>query len=167
VWWPLRIWHLCRTPRTFAAHHPVTALRRQLSSQESYFALRGQSKTSAGRPGPRRYLPLEFTATPLVESSIRQIIMIISIYSHIGNNKGQDTENQLDELRRYAGSQQREVYLFVDRDAGKTGHRAEFQKPIPLCRAPRVPSRAGMGPGSLYRRECRRGLREHPETIAV
>ena len=66
-------------------------------------------------------------ATPLVESSIRQIIMIISIYSHIGNNKGQDTENQLDELRRYAGSQQREVYLFVDRDAGKTGHRAEFQ----------------------------------------
>jgi len=53
--------------------------------------------------------------------------MIISIYSHIGNNKGQDTENQLDELRRYAGSQQREVYLFVDREAGKTGHRAEFQ----------------------------------------
>jgi hypothetical protein len=106
-------------------------------------------------------------ATPLVESSIRQIIMIISIYSHIGNNKGQDTENQLDELRRYAGSQQREVYLFVDREAGKTGHRAEFQKPIPLCRAPRVPSRAGMGPGSLHRRECRRGLRKHPGAWAV
>jgi hypothetical protein len=53
--------------------------------------------------------------------------MIISIYSNIGNNKGQDTEDQLAELRHYAGSQQREVYLFVDREAGKTGHRAAFQ----------------------------------------
>jgi hypothetical protein len=46
--------------------------------------------------------------------------MITSIYSNIGNNKGQDTESQLAELRRYVGSQQREVYLFVDREAGKT-----------------------------------------------
>jgi DNA invertase Pin-like site-specific DNA recombinase len=53
--------------------------------------------------------------------------MIMSIYSNIGNNKGQDTENQLAELRRYAGSQHREVYLFVDREGGKTGRRAEFQ----------------------------------------
>jgi hypothetical protein len=53
--------------------------------------------------------------------------MIISIYSNIGNNKGQDTENQLAELRRYAGSQHREVYLFVDREGGKTGRHAEFQ----------------------------------------
>ena len=54
--------------------------------------------------------------------------MRIAIYSSIGNKKGQDTENQLAQLRRYALSQDREVRLFVDCESGKTCDRAEFQK---------------------------------------
>ena len=53
--------------------------------------------------------------------------MKVAIYSSIGNKEGQDTEEQLAQLKRHVLSQQREVYLFVDREAGKIGHRAEFQ----------------------------------------
>jgi DNA invertase Pin-like site-specific DNA recombinase len=54
--------------------------------------------------------------------------MKVAIYSIIGNKKGQDTEEQLDQLRRLALSKHREVYLFVDRQSGKTSERVEFQK---------------------------------------
>jgi DNA invertase Pin-like site-specific DNA recombinase len=56
--------------------------------------------------------------------------MKVAIYSSIGTKKGQDTEEQLVQLQRHVLSQHREVYLFVDREAGKTGHRAEFQNLI-------------------------------------
>ena len=91
--------------------------------------------------------------------------MIISIYSHIGNNKGQDTEDQLAELRHYAGSQQREVYLFVDREAGKIGHRAEFQNLFQSAARREFQVVLVWALESLHRREHRRGLRERPKLL--
>ena len=54
--------------------------------------------------------------------------MKFAIYSNIGNKRGQDTADQLAQLRRYALSQDRAVRLFVDRQEGQTGERAEFQQ---------------------------------------
>ena len=54
--------------------------------------------------------------------------MKIAIYSSIGHNKGQDTEDQLAQLRSHVLERHCEVYLFVDRDSGKTSERAQFQK---------------------------------------
>jgi DNA invertase Pin-like site-specific DNA recombinase len=54
--------------------------------------------------------------------------MKVAIYSCIGNQVGQDTENQLAQLRRLALSKHPEVYLFVDHQSAKTSERAEFKK---------------------------------------
>jgi len=59
--------------------------------------------------------------------------MNVAIYANIGNKKGQDSEDQLAQLRsRQLRSQvlgpHREVNLFVDRDSGNTSKRPEFQK---------------------------------------
>ena len=56
--------------------------------------------------------------------------MKVAIYANIGNQKSQDTEDQLAQLCRHAHvlSQHREVYLFVDRQSGKASERAEFHK---------------------------------------
>jgi DNA invertase Pin-like site-specific DNA recombinase len=54
--------------------------------------------------------------------------MKIAIYCNIGNQRGQDTADQCAQLRQLVLSKHREVYLFVDQDAGKSGTRTEFQK---------------------------------------
>ena len=54
--------------------------------------------------------------------------MRVAIYCIIGQHRGQDTENQLAELRRHALEKRCQVCLFVDRDSGNTTNRAEFKK---------------------------------------
>src|SRR5579863_5513867 len=59
--------------------------------------------------------------------------MNAAIYSNIGTGKSRDTEEQLTQLRVHLRSQRREspfgeVYLFVDRDLGKTDARPQFQE---------------------------------------
>ena len=54
--------------------------------------------------------------------------MRAAIYARVSKKEGQDTENQLLQLRRYALDQQWEVTLFVDHETGKHADRTEFQK---------------------------------------
>lgn len=54
--------------------------------------------------------------------------MKIAIYANIGNKQGQDTEEQLAELRQHARSRSREFYVYIDRNCDKTSDRVELQK---------------------------------------
>src|SRR5215813_9849461 len=56
--------------------------------------------------------------------------MRAALYARVSTkDKGQDTENQLVQLRQFAASQNwTVVHEFVDRASGKRGDRAEFQK---------------------------------------
>jgi DNA invertase Pin-like site-specific DNA recombinase len=91
--------------------------------------------------------------------------MKVAIYSSIGNKEGQDTEEQLAQLKRHVLSQQREVYLFVDREAGKIGHRAEFQNLFQSAARREFQVVLVWALESLHRREHRRGLRERPKLL--
>jgi DNA invertase Pin-like site-specific DNA recombinase len=52
-----------------------------------------------------------------------------AIYARVSTkDKGQDVENQLTQLRRYAGERQWEPVEYVDHESGKHSDRAEFQK---------------------------------------
>jgi DNA invertase Pin-like site-specific DNA recombinase len=63
-------------------------------------------------------------ATPNVPQSIR-----VAIYARVSTkDKGQDTENQLAQLRGFAATQGWTVYReFVDHETGSKGDRTEFQ----------------------------------------
>lgn len=55
--------------------------------------------------------------------------MRVAIYARVSTiDKGQDTENQLVELRRYAAVRGWEAVEYVDHASGKTSDRAAFQK---------------------------------------
>jgi DNA invertase Pin-like site-specific DNA recombinase len=55
--------------------------------------------------------------------------IIAAIYARVSTkDKGQDTENQLAQLRRYAESQSWEVVEYIDHETGKHANRAAFQK---------------------------------------
>jgi DNA invertase Pin-like site-specific DNA recombinase len=52
-----------------------------------------------------------------------------AIYARVSTkDKGQDVENQLVQLRRYAGERRWETAEFVDHESGKTAGRAQFQR---------------------------------------
>jgi DNA invertase Pin-like site-specific DNA recombinase len=52
--------------------------------------------------------------------------MICAIYARVSTlDKGQDTENQLVELRRYAATQNWETLEYIDHESGKTASRKE------------------------------------------
>lgn len=54
--------------------------------------------------------------------------MRAAIYARVSTkDKGQDTENQLTQLRKYAESQQWEVREFIDHETGKRSDRDQFQ----------------------------------------
>jgi len=56
--------------------------------------------------------------------------MRVAMYARVSTkDKGQDTENQLRQLRQFAGTQDwTVVYEYVDRASGKRGDREQFQK---------------------------------------
>jgi len=55
--------------------------------------------------------------------------MRAAIYARVSTkDKGQDVENQLAQLRRYASEQNWEVALFIDYESAKTASRAQFQE---------------------------------------
>ena len=55
--------------------------------------------------------------------------MKAAIYARVSTkDKGQDTENQLAQLRRFAADQGREIVEFIDHESGKHANRAAFQR---------------------------------------
>jgi DNA invertase Pin-like site-specific DNA recombinase len=55
--------------------------------------------------------------------------IIAGIYARVSTkDKGQDTENQLTQLRRYAEAQNWEVVEYIDHETGKHANRAAVQK---------------------------------------
>jgi DNA invertase Pin-like site-specific DNA recombinase len=54
--------------------------------------------------------------------------MKCAIYARVSTkDRGQDTENQLSQLRRYAQSQSWEIVEYIDHESGKHAHRAQLQ----------------------------------------
>lgn len=53
--------------------------------------------------------------------------MRAAIYARVSRKEGQDTENQLLQLRRYAVDQGWEATLYVDYESGKSADRGQFQ----------------------------------------
>jgi DNA invertase Pin-like site-specific DNA recombinase len=52
-----------------------------------------------------------------------------ALYARVSTkDKGQDVENQLAQLRRYAAGQEWETVEFIDHESGKRASRAEFQR---------------------------------------
>ena len=91
--------------------------------------------------------------------------MKVAIYANIGNQKGQDTEHQLDQLRQRVLSKDGEVHLFVDRQSAKTSGRAEFQNLFQSAARREFQVVLVWALESLHRREHRRGLRERPKLL--
>lgn len=54
--------------------------------------------------------------------------MTCAIYARVSKKQGQDTENQLLELRRYAKAQGWEMVEYIDRETGKHANRDAFQE---------------------------------------
>lgn len=54
--------------------------------------------------------------------------MKVAIYVRVSKREGQDTENQLAQLREYCKRQGWQATEYVDRKSGKTGEREEFQR---------------------------------------
>jgi DNA invertase Pin-like site-specific DNA recombinase len=55
-------------------------------------------------------------------------IMKVAIYARVSTkDKGQDTENQLAQLRKYAAAREWETVEFVDHETGKHSDRAQFK----------------------------------------
>ena len=59
--------------------------------------------------------------------------MKAAIYARVSKKKGQDTENQLVELRRYAKARDWDVVEYVDRDTGKHANRDAFKELFADC----------------------------------
>lgn len=54
--------------------------------------------------------------------------MKAAIYARVSKQEGQDTENQLVELRRYAAAQGWEIVEYIDHATGKHSDREQFQR---------------------------------------
>jgi len=65
---------------------------------------------------------------PRRRNSVEFLIMRAAIYARVSRKEGQDTENQLLQLRRYAVDQGWEATLYVDHESGKSSDREQFQR---------------------------------------